>query len=410
MNRIDYIKAHNLKEISLVIASILEDDKIGINYQALNTGSFLVLSKDINFNKFDVIYPKEHYWDIKDYDFAYKDNNPFYELGFISCSIILDNLDLNTRYYYKICGKEYEGKTRTFLTNQKADNFSFYSYVDFQHGNNDVTHNLIKNLKDIKKCDLMLCSGDLSGTSAKHSEWTWLFDESDAFDDVLFSSAVGDHEYWAKYEVHASEFKDPIPYMNIMINPNNGPEELKNRVYYYLYNNVLFVFLDTQDSDTVENDNIEAQITWFKKIVEENKNKYDYLCVYMHKSIYGSFENDTRVRKMMRLKFYPLFDSCNVDIVFSGHDHRYSRSYPLRNDKVDENGTVYLDLGSSGNKRRSYEEAVDKDGLHAKVVKVKEDELAIGAIVDVNSNNMTINIYDQHKNKLDYLSINKKKR
>ena len=140
MNKLEYIKAHNLKEISLVVASVLEDDKIGINYQALNTGSFLVLSKDEFFNKFDCIYPKEHYWDIKEYDYAYKTDNPFYELGFIACSVILDNLDLNTRYYYKICSNNYESETRSFLTNQKSDNFSFYSYVDFQHGNNDVTH------------------------------------------------------------------------------------------------------------------------------------------------------------------------------------------------------------------------------------------------------------------------------
>ena len=203
-------------------------------------------------------------------------------------------------------------------------------------------------------------------------------------------------------------YKDPIPYLNIMHNPKNGPDDLKNRSYYFIYNKTMFVFLDTQDSDTVANDHLDSQIKWFKEIVKEYK--YDYLLVYMHKSIYGSFENDTRVRKMMKNDFYPIFDEAKVDIVFSGHDHRYSRSLPLRGEKVDENGTVYLDLGSSGNKRRTYEEAVDKDGLHAKVLKVKEDELAIGAIVNIDATKITIDIYDQHKNKVDYVEVLKKKR
>lgn len=402
----EYIKAHNLKPITLVITSILEDDKIGISYQSLYQGSYVLLSKNKVFDDYITLYPHEHYWSLKEYDYAYKEDNPFYELGFISCFIELNNLD-NTKYYYKVILDDYETDIHSFIYNNHLKKFSYYTFVDFQHGNNDVSHQLISNLKSIKKCDLSLCSGDLSGTSAKYSEWQWLFDNK-SFDDQLFNSAVGDHEYWAKYEVHASEFKDPIPYLNIMHNPKNGPDDLKNRSYYFIYNKTMFVFLDTQDSDTVANDRLDSQIKWFKEIVKTHK--YEYLLVYMHKSIYGSFENDTRVRKMMKNDFYPIFDEAKVDIVFSGHDHRYSRSLPLRGEKVDENGTVYLDLGSSGNKRRTYEEAIDKDGLHAKVLKVKEDELAIGAIVNIDATKITIDIYDQHKNKVDYVEVLKKKR
>ena len=82
----------------------------------------------------------------------------------------------------------------------------------------------------------------------------------------------------------------------------------------------------------------------------------------------------------------------------------------LKDERIDGDGVVYLDIGSSGNKRRSYEEAVEVDGLHAKVLKIKEEELALGAICDVYNDHIYINIYDQYGNIQDSLSINKKKR
>ena len=205
-------------------------------------------------------------------------------------------------------------------------------------------------------------------------------------------------------------FKEPIPYLNIISSPDNGPQLEYHKTFYFIFNNCLFIFLNTQDSDTVDNENLQNELKWFKEVVDKNKDLYDYLIVYMHKSIYGSFENDTRVRKMMRPMFYPLFDECKVDVVFSGHDHRYSRTHAIKNDQLDENGTYYVDLGSSGNKRRSYEEEVANDKLCACVVKVKEDELAIGAIVNVDEDKLSIDIYDQDMNKVDYLEISKKKR
>ena len=410
MNKRKYIKDNKINEISLILASALDNGKVGIKYQSLHKGSYVIIFRNEYFKDDIYLFPKEVKWSLKDYDFVKRDN-PFYDLSFYSCYVELDLHDAKgIKFEYVIISGKYETEIRSFETQNDLKKWSYYSFVDFQHGFNDVSHKLINNIKHKVKSNLMLCSGDLTGTSANYFEWQWLLDNNDCFSDVLFNSAIGDHEYWAKYEVHASMFKEPIPYLNIISSPDNGPQLEYHKTFYFIFNNCLFIFLNTQDSDTVDNENLQNELKWFKEVVDKNKGLYDYLIVYMHKSIYGSFENDTRVRKMMRPMFYPLFDECKVDVVFSGHDHRYSRTHAIKNDQLDENGTYYVDLGSSGNKRRSYEEEVANDKLCACVVKVKEDELAIGAIVNVDEDKLSIDIYDQDMNKVDYLEISKKKR
>ena len=414
LKREEYLKKHHIKDISLVVASYIDSESVGISYMCTGSGSYILLSKDKSFRNFKKIPVQEEFFLLSDYenilfDKIKKEDNIFYECGLYSCQAIIKKED-SFKYYYKIIYNGYEDILRSFDFPNGNKSYSFYSFVDFQHGFNDVTHPLIEKIKDIKACPLLLNSGDLSAVSADYKEWYWLLDKTDLFKDVLFNSAIGDHEYWADYNIHASLLKEPICYMKVFNNPKNGPKSEINKSYYFLYNNSLFVFINTQDSDTVENENLNEIYVWFKDAINKNKGHFDYLFVYMHKAIYGSFENDTRVRRIMKNNFYKLFDDAKVDIVFSGHDHRYSRSLPLTDEKVCENGTIYLDLGSSGNKRRAYEEEVDKDGLHAKVLKIKEDELALGAICDVENDHVNVKIYDQYGHLQDSLSLNKKER
>ena len=72
----------------------------------------------------------------------------------------------------------------------------------------------------------------------------------------------------------------------------------------------------------------------------------------MHKSLYGDPKQDSAVRNFAPV-FTSVFDKHKVDLVISGHDHEYSRTKPLSNGVEASNGTIYLDLGNSGNKKRA---------------------------------------------------------
>ena len=57
----------------------------------------------------------------------------------------------------------------------------------------------------------------------------------------------------------------------------------------------------------------------------------------------------------------------------------YSRTYALKNNKVDASGTYYLDMGSSGAKYRTPSDDLTLDGLHEKVIDLKSAAYACGA-------------------------------
>ena len=82
-------------------------------------------------------------------------------------------------------------------------------------------------------------------------------------------------------------------------------------------------------------------------------------------------------------------DEAGIDIVFSGHDHSYARTEPLKGGQVDENGAVYFICGSSGEK--SYSTTVNPD-FH--FVKASQEYNAIYLTVNATSKNIFVTAYD----------------
>ena len=151
----------------------------------------------------------------------------------------------------------------------------------------------------------------------------------------------------------------------------------------------------------------------------------------MHKGIYdagghcSNLEGEDADIEYIRAQLTPIFDEYNVDLVLQGHDHLYSRSYPLASSdsvnpialkdtmtiekeydgltyKLFDNpkGTIYLNSGtasgskyystvnydsnlipiqnSDSNSDRMYTEIViDGDNLYATVYKLKNNELTV---------------------------------
>ena len=230
MEREEYIKSHNLEEISLILTSFKEKGLVGINYMALHDSSYVVISTSSSFEKSDILKPQEKLFKL-DGDKIKKENNPFYEIGMFSCKVDFEcDKYSSNKFYYYVVGRGYKSTIHSFEMCSNKDDYYFYSFVDLQHGFNNLTHPLIKKIKEIKYAPLMLNSGDLSAVSADYNEWKWMVNGG-LFDNVLFNSAVGDHEYWADYNVHASLMAEPYPFMYCMNNPLNGPYKEKGKSY-----------------------------------------------------------------------------------------------------------------------------------------------------------------------------------
>ncbi len=143
--------------------------------------------------------------------------------------------------------------------------------------------------------------------------------------------------------------------------------------YYYLYDNVLFVTLNTgaypggNDAENAENasvpsaakDNSEAEAmvdnfrTTMNAAVSEYAGQYEWLIVTHHKSTQTVAKHaaDSDIENYVDAGFEKVMDEFDVDFVLGGHDHVYSRSYVLKDGQRnaerldsyhDPDGTIYL--------------------------------------------------------------------
>ncbi|MBP3312598.1 MAG: lamin tail domain-containing protein, partial [Butyricicoccus sp.] len=144
--------------------------------------------------------------------------------------------------------------------------------------------------------------------------------------------------------------------------------------YYYLYNNVLFITLNTgaypggndPESEGVTNataamkDNAEAEamVENFRKTIDAAKadydGEYDWIVVTHHKSTQTVAKHaaDSDIENYVDAGFEQLMAEEDVDFVLGGHDHVYSRSYVLdgsgdraaeRLDTIhDPDGVIYI--------------------------------------------------------------------
>ena len=143
--------------------------------------------------------------------------------------------------------------------------------------------------------------------------------------------------------------------------------------YYYLYNNVLFVTLNTgaypggNDEENADNpdvpsaskDNSEAEAivenfrTTLNAATSEYAGQYQWLIVTHHKSTQTVAKHaaDSDIENYVDAGFETVMDEFDVDFVLGGHDHVYSRSYVLKDGQRnaerldtfhDPDGTIYL--------------------------------------------------------------------
>jgi hypothetical protein len=116
--------------------------------------------------------------------------------------------------------------------------------------------------------------------------------------------------------------------------PPNGPIGLNNTCYYFHYQTALFIVLNG-------NEKLDIQAQWLDHLLETTDPAW--IIVSIHQPMYSTSKrrNVTRYQDI----FVPIFDRHGVDLVLQGHDHAYSRTFPLKNHrktKENEPGTVYL--------------------------------------------------------------------
>jgi predicted MPP superfamily phosphohydrolase len=254
-----------------------------------------------------------------------------------------------------------------------------------------------KNIQD-KNPELVVAAGDLSYKG-----------QGDCWENIVspFESklkvSMGDHEY------HDTE-GGKIGVINEYLNPL----DLAKTYYSFDLNNVHFVFIDpyvdyrpgSEQYQFIENDlktaSTNAKIEWTFVV--------EHIPMYTSPSKHPA---DSTIRDI----YHPLFDKYGVDLVFSGDNHNYQRTFPLKHnsqqdggsstnpiiaDKNQNNynadsGVVYLITGTAG---RSLYELKEQASFIA-----KQDDKHFGFLnIDINDKTLK-GIFDANEEGMGYYPI-----
>ncbi|MCH3965077.1 MAG: metallophosphoesterase [Clostridium sp.] len=104
--------------------------------------------------------------------------------------------------------------------------------------------------------------------------------------------------------------------------------------YYYSYGNTLFIDLNTNSENYAEHEDI------IKEAISKNPD-VKWRVVTLHHDIYGPGEHSNEPEIVnKRYNLAPIFEDNKIDIVLTGHDHTYSRSYMLKGGVKDESKMI----------------------------------------------------------------------
>ncbi len=186
----------------------------------------------------------------------------------------------------------------------------------------DLIRKEMKHLKD-RKAAVWFFNGDMCSAGLQH-EWDDWFD---AMAPVLHKHVLmpvqGNHEFYAN--VYYTQFALP--------RAAELPPELVEHGWSIDVNNVHFVGLDSNTDKSVK-----GQVAWLDADLGAARADpdIDWLVVMSHHPMYSAGNHGSTPR--MKEYWQSIFDKHEVDLAFSGHDHSYERTVPIRNNKKAEDG------------------------------------------------------------------------
>jgi len=166
--------------------------------------------------------------------------------------------------------------------------------------------------------------GDQVDTNNNETQYTNFF-APDGIKSLPLAPVIGNHDPAINFFYH----------FNIPNEQGTANSTGEGANYYYHYNNILFVVLNTSaypGSTAAAQPYINRFRTTIQNAKTAHAGKYDWLIVQHHKSTasVASHCADTDIQYYVEAGFETLMSDQKVDFVLAGHDHVYARSYPLK--------------------------------------------------------------------------------
>ena len=337
-------------------------------------------------------------------------NNQANDKGFYYNQATLANLEENTKYVYRVVNGDQVSKIYDFTTKDFDGSYNFIFAGDPQIGASGSaskdTEGWDKTLSDsINKFNpnFILSAGDQVNTASDENQYSGYLDHEE-LTSVPQATTIGNHD--SSSNAYTQHFNLP--------NETAKGETAAGTDYWYVYNNTLFMNINTNNTSTAEHK------AFMKEAIKENQD-VRWKVVVFHHSVYSvaSHSVESSILKR-REELTPVFDDLDIDVVLMGHDHVYVRSNMMKGMKVsqetkdltsvtDPEGILYLTANSaSGSKYYDIKTNISTDFV-AKMDQSKQRSIS-NIEVSENSFKVTTYLYNSNDNQwstLDEFTINK---
>ena len=240
----------------------------------------------------------------------------------------LTNLEPSTKYAYRVGdGVNWSEWFHFNTASDKPEPFSFIYFGDAQNNIRAMWSRVIREAhSDAPKAKFILHAGDLVNSARSDGEWGEWFGAGGWLNGMVPSIATpGNHEYF-KHLLGRTLTPQWQAYFSF---PMNGPEGLKESVYWLDYQGVRIISLNSNEKQ-------KEQVSWLESVLEDNPCRWTIIT--FHHPIYSSSKG--RDNDELRKAWKPVFDKYKVDLVLQGHDHSYARTGLAVPDNVEAGANV----------------------------------------------------------------------
>lgn len=312
---------------------------------------------------------------------------------------LYDLADGSYTYTYTADGKTYEGE---FTVSVNDGSFVAMFCSDPQLGRSgdnsteavqNDTYGWERTLESAyaNGAEIVLSTGDQVNEGFSLTQYNALFSPS-VLKKMPFVPTAGNHDFYSPlFSLYFGE---------------NGVSEAGND-YYFCYGDVLFIVLDS--NNVVAPVHIATINNAVNAFPEAN-----WRVVMMHHGAYSSCADDF-TSKLCAGTLTDAFDNHDIDLVLSGHNHFYSRTYPLFNGEISAVGTVYFEAGSaSGGKCSHYDTSGAEYIVHShdlneasySLLSFTEDTIEVSSYnTDTGEIFDTFTVYNTEKAEIQHLGI-----
>ena len=242
----------------------------------------------------------------------------------------LTGLDPATTYSYRVHFGDQVLSPASFTTAPPPGTPNWRMVVYGDNRSNPVTH--ARNVEQIMRLDpgLVINTGDLVAAGSRYEQWkTQYFDPLRGLaEHVALFPCLGNHE------------QNAIHYYNY----HSLPDEQGEVYYSFDYGNAHFIALNSNARDAPFQRG-DPQTEWLIADLEAHRDA-TWTFVFFHHPLFRA--HATRGVTPQRWVWQPIFDQYGVDLVITGHDHHYMRSYPIGKYRGEPGRGVYHLISGGG--------------------------------------------------------------